>query len=209
MNRRRFLAMLGGAELEDLYVNKGMTIQEIANFYGVGRSSIQRRLKKHNIKTRHGGRRIKSIPKMALKTMYVDYGMSLRAIGDFYGVCQDVIRKKLIELNIPRRDPGLKGPKSHMWNGGMFKNPKGYVFVYAPGHPSSKSSGGRYVKRAVMIAVAALGRPLRNREAVHHINGIKDDDRNCNLLICTNSYHAWLHHKMRRVGWRPTPEMMP
>jgi len=43
---------------------------------------------------------------------------------------------------------------------------------------------------------------LKFNEIVHHINEKKDDNRNSNLLICSKSYHTWLHHKIREKGER-------
>lgn len=67
-------------------------------------------------------------------------------------------------------------------------DPSGYVRV--------RGMGRANVSEHVAIAEATLGRRLRPLECVHHINGDKSDNRRANLLICTLSYHRWLHARM-------------
>jgi uncharacterized protein (DUF1330 family) len=64
-----------------------------------------------------------------------------------------------------------------------------------PDHPEANLWG--YVKRAVLILEKHLGRYLTHGENIHHINGIKDDDRIENLKIMTNKEHTKLHAQMR------------
>lgn len=56
--------------------------------------------------------------------------------------------------------------------------------------------GGKWQYRCRVIASDILGRPLKDGEIVHHINGNFQDDRPENLLICTLGYHRELHMKM-------------
>lgn len=60
-----------------------------------------------------------------------------------------------------------------------------------------------------IIAAIALGRPLKffgpghgDNEVVHHINGDHDDDSKGNHLICTSSYHMWIHANNRSKEYR-------
>jgi hypothetical protein len=55
-------------------------------------------------------------------------------------------------------------------------------------------------KRAIyehrLMAEKAYGGPLPGDAVVHHIDGDKKNNRNNNLLICSASYHRWLHNRM-------------
>lgn len=79
------------------------------------------------------------------------------------------------------------GPKAS----GADRRMRGYVFVYRPDHPNNK---GGYVNRSRITVEAAIGRYLQTWEQVHHINGIKDDDRYPeNLVVLTRAEHNHVH----------------
>lgn len=60
-------------------------------------------------------------------------------------------------------------------------NHNGYRVLYKPNHPSSTKNGTILEHRYIISN--QLGRPLRDNENVHHINGVRDDNRLENLEI--------------------------
>lgn len=56
--------------------------------------------------------------------------------------------------------------------------------VRKPNHPRSKSNNG-YVFEHIVVVEDAIGRYLIEGENVHHINGVKDDNRIENLELWT------------------------
>lgn len=57
---------------------------------------------------------------------------------------------------------------------------------------------GKFKFEHVMIAEKLIGKPLKKGQGVHHINGIKSDNRNENLVIFPSyEYHALIHSRTR------------
>lgn len=73
------------------------------------------------------------------------------------------------------------------------KTPNGYIFIYKANHPFCNSQ--KYVYEHRLVMEKHLGRYLKPEEIVHHINGIRDDNRISNLLLFPNhSAHLTFHH---------------
>ncbi len=76
------------------------------------------------------------------------------------------------------------GRKSPGWRGGTTKSTSGYVLVQMPHHPAAQVAG--YVPEHRLVMEKAIGRALLSEETVHHINGVRSDNRAENLELWTS-----------------------
>jgi len=83
------------------------------------------------------------------------------------------------------------------WKGGRTKSSTGYIMIHNPEHPASTKTG--YVPEHRLVMEKNLGRYLAGTEVVHHINGVRDDNRLDNLMLFgSNSEHHKFHHLIKR-----------
>lgn len=86
----------------------------------------------------------------------------------------------------------LTGKRNPNWRGGRSRASNGYVLLRVGiGHHLADVRGYAYEHR--VVAEVKIGRRLLPGEEVHHVNGIKDDNRAENIEIVTKPEHALEH----------------
>ena len=85
----------------------------------------------------------------------------------------------------PMHPIGKRGPSAAAWKGGRTQRQtgQGYMWVWQPDHPKTNGRKCKYVQEHRLVMEKMLGRYLKDDELVHHINGIKDDNRPENLEL--------------------------
>ncbi len=85
-----------------------------------------------------------------------------------------------------------KGELAPRWKGGRYKMGSGYIAAY-------DSDRETHILEHRLIMERKLGRELAYEEHVHHINGIKDDNRLENLELLSQREHMQMHGR-----WKPS-----
>ena len=115
---------------------------------------------------------------------------SVSSLARQLGVPKGTLNYQLKTKGIPIRDRGWHSPKStpprtreraSNWRGGRSQTTKGYIQLHVPEHPLRNGKG--YVMEHRLVMEQTLGRYLLPTETVHHLNGIRDDNRPENLEL--------------------------
>jgi len=131
------------------------------------------------------------------------YGFSCESIARFVGCGLSTIDRLLQRMGVEKRPTGMVGRKhtqqvkDSVGNANRTgRNPcpttDGYIMVYMPEHPYCNSNG--YVREHRLVMEQRLGRYLRPEETVHHINEIRNDNRDENLeLFASREANSIIH----------------
>jgi hypothetical protein len=82
------------------------------------------------------------------------------------------------------------GVNSSSWKGGRIRRSSGYIHLRLPDRPDAVNG---YVPEHRVVWEQANGRLLLPTEDVHHVNGVKDDNRPENLVALTRREHLRSH----------------
>jgi HNH endonuclease len=123
-------------------------------------------------------------PRMARALMAWDSGIGFKRAARDAGLGETTLRKCMRETG---RDPSSRrwGPGHSHWKGGRQVTTGGYVRIWiAPDDPLAAMGNNRgFVLEHRLIMARHLARVLKRQETIHHINGIKDDNRLENLEL--------------------------
>jgi hypothetical protein len=95
---------------------------------------------------------------------------------------------------------GKFGSDNPMWNGGVWiekrHNGTSYKRILIPEHSRSNNKG--YILEHILIMEEFIGRPLSEKEVVHHIdgNGLNNDIDNLQIFP-THGQHIAFHNNLR------------
>lgn len=97
-------------------------------------------------------------------------------------------------LSVEHRRKIGRGQRRAWRCGRVDSRPIGATAVNHHGYTEVKLSNGVWRKQHVLVVERRLGRRLKRTEEVHHVNGVRSDNKRSNLVHCRNKgAHSSIH----------------
>jgi len=128
--------------------------------------------------------------KYTLENMYNQQRLSLREIAHTLGFhSHGTIRSYFKRLGIKARhgSEARSFRNSSNWKGGRMVNCDGYIAIYMPGHHRAHAN---HVLEHIYVWEQVHNRQLPQGWIVHHLNGIRNDNRPENLVAMPRGKHT-------------------
>lgn len=171
---------------------KQLSSLQVGKELGCSDTTVRRILHELGAQLRPAGRRKTQFNEiyhgLDLQYLYLNKKLSAREISQIAKVSQKAVSCALKRRGIKIRSNNIKGPESCHWKGGIVYH-SGYRMIYCPSHPRA-STCGSYVYEHILVWEKFNHTHLPKGWHIHHLNGVKDDNRPENLLGMPHSLHS-------------------
>jgi hypothetical protein len=175
-------------------------------FYGKKHSEEQKLKwsRERRGKKRQSGKRIVQTPSLpeqlkedALRKYYLDEELSVASIAEKLNSSIWYVRRALGVFGIPKRTrsevQSITNRRRIPKRKKRITTNEGYIMLNMPDHPRASRGSKTYVFEHIVVWEKANHQLLPDDWIVHHINGIKDDNRIKNLMaLPRKNHHSWL-----------------
>lgn len=166
----------------DMYA-AGDRIADIASAAGVARASVFNVLhRRGSLPQRPPGPNLRKLTPEDAEFLRVnrEAGWTVEALARALHIGEHRVKRHLHELGFPPGKKRRHDAKDRVYRKG------GYVYVIPAADDPCEGmilKGSRYAAEHRIVMARHLGRPLLASETVHHINGVRDDNRIENLQL--------------------------
>lgn len=119
--------------------------------------------------------------------------LEVKEIAKLKNVSDSAVRKYLYKFDLSLKESRIgknTGVNNPSWKGGRYRKPNGYIMVQV----DDKS----YKREHIVNIEKHIKRELKiGEEVVHHINGVRDDNRIENLILMFKREHDRYHLILR------------
>ena len=190
---------LDSSQIIDLYVNKNKDATSIGRELSVCVHTIQKVLRENGVKIRNRAEAMQLlIGKISEKNLpeiieLYQEGWTLEEIAKKFGTGLTTISRHLRKLNLTRKAEESKrlrgttswGSRNANWKGGRRRS-DGYIYIQGE-HPRACNG---YIAEHILVWEQTHRKRVPLAWIIHHINGIRDDNRPSNLVAMPRKKHS-------------------
>lgn len=171
--------------LERLYQKENKTIRQIAKELGCHPATVSFHMERLGVRQRDKRGKKANLKKDELVELYVERRLFQTQIARRLAVHVSTVKRYMKKYGIStRKEIGENHPS---WKGGRIKNADGYILVKARWHPRANANG--YVREHLLVWEKTHKCSLSEGYVIHHLNGIKEDNRPKNLVAIPRRKH--------------------